>query len=112
MLKISFFILRTNDIDKTKEFYQTYFGFEFEKHTDHCTPHYASQTGGILLEIYQSKTPISPPDMIGFSGINLEDIVSRLSQDNIVKNPTVSKYGRFMIVKDPDERKIYLEAQK
>lgn len=112
MPNISLIVIRANNVEQTREFYQTYLGLTFEHHTNHCTPHYAAQSGEVLFEIYQSKKTVQTPDMIGFKGVNLDDILAKLPPEHVVKKPTDSQFGRFMIITDPNGRQIYLEAQK
>ncbi|MBI4918459.1 glyoxalase/bleomycin resistance/extradiol dioxygenase family protein [archaeon] len=105
---LNLLILRSQNVDLLRDFYQTLLQVSFEQHTDHGPVHYGMQVGSVYLEIYPTKKELAQLDSPGFSVKNLDEIIARVEAKYLHKAPVDSSFGRFAIIKDPDNRLVHL----
>lgn len=101
-------VLRTNQIKHLKEFYENLLELKFEKHLDHGPMHYGASLGDVYFEIYPTQKELGQLDSPGFIVENLDKIISNLEKEHLHKEPKNTQFGRIAIIKDPDNRLVYL----
>ena len=102
-MKVSLLVIRCNDIEVSKSFYQL-LGFSFirEKHGNGPV-HYSCEHDGTVFELYPNKSE-SPQDNTRL-GFIVSDLV------NIIKNVAVTSTYEYVgktvhVLTDPDGRKV------
>ena len=106
--QINLIILRTQNLDRLKNFYEKLLDTKFDEHTDHGPIHYGSKFGEVYLEIYPTKKNIAQLDGLGFKVSDLEATLKCVDRKNIHKEIENTDLGLTAIIKDPDNRLIYL----
>ncbi len=110
---INLLVLRSSDIEKLKNFYEKLLEVKFESHTDHGPLHYGALIGSVLLELYSTKKELLQLDSPGFSVSGLENVIARVEPKYVHKQSYDSDFGRMAILKDPDNRLVFLvESEK
>ena len=109
---ISLVTVYSRDIEKSKDFYSQ-LGLDFDEEKHGAGPrHYAATTGAAVLEIYPAQGTVAT-SRIGFCVSDLDNLVERLrgTGTRIVRDPTVSPWGRRAVIEDPDGNKIELSGR-
>jgi len=110
---ITLLVLRCNDIQVSKAFYER-FGFTFIKEQHGKGPvHYSTQTNGIVLELYPGN-PTEKTDNIrlGFSCASLAQLESVDKHPIPVNDFQSENNTHIIVVTDPDGRRIELIQTK
>jgi len=110
--RLNTLILRSNNLDNLRTFYENIFQLEFEKHTDHGPVHYGSQLGDLYFELYPTKNQQKQLDGIGFQVTSIVDILSNLEDLQIHKYPLRTNYGLSASITDPDGRLVLLTEKR
>ena len=103
---LNLLVIRSADIQKATEFYQT-LGLEFVRESHgRGLEHFAATVDGLTLEIYplgQNQTPTTSV-RLGFQVDRVDDLVSSLQTNGVtvVSRPSDSEWGRRAVVKDFD----------
>ncbi len=106
--RLNLLILRTGNQERLKNFYQDLFDKHFELHTDHGPRHYGARFGEVYIEIYQTSKELKQLDGLGFVVENLEEFLKKVDKENIHKKIQSALDERSAIIRDPDNRLIYL----
>jgi lactoylglutathione lyase len=107
MVDVNLVVLRTNNLECLKGFYES-LGLVFEGEQHGSGPfHYSSLAGSVVLELYPAKEPVVDSSMIGFRVNDVDGLVEKLG-DSSVQKGGFTDTGQFVIVTDPDGRKVYL----
>src|SRR5262245_16515099 len=111
-LVVNLLVLRCKDIEITRRFYEQ-LGLTFVEEQHGTGPqHYASESGGFVLELYPAAEGQAPDNVrIGFSTPFLADLSGNLlhsSDVNILKPPYATADRAVMLLQDPDDRKVEL----
>jgi lactoylglutathione lyase len=109
-LAVNLLMLRCNDIEVTRCFYEQ-LGLSFVKEKHGTGPqHYAWESGGFVLELYPAAAGQAPDNVrIGFSTPLLADLSGTLRRStdmNILKQPYATADRLVMLLQDPDGRKV------
>ncbi|MCM8540840.1 MAG: hypothetical protein NE328_11250 [Lentisphaeraceae bacterium] len=108
-LSVNLLVLRCNDIEKCREFYQK-LGFIFQKEKHGKGPeHYASDNFGFVLELYPAKQAVIENTRIGFSTVFIPDLVGKIVHDpdvQILDHGKIIDNRIYTILKDPEGRVI------
>jgi catechol 2,3-dioxygenase-like lactoylglutathione lyase family enzyme len=108
-IAVNLLVLRCKDMELTRRFYeQLGLLFAEEKHGT-GSPHYAWESGGLVLELYPATEGQQPDQVrIGFSTPALAALADNLRDRPDVKVLKVYvRAGRhFMLLQDPDGRKV------
>jgi len=106
-------VLKTRQVERLRQFYQT-IGIEMieEKHGDGPT-HYAGRVGDIVLEVYPLTVSGSAADAtvrLGFVVEELTEVVRALQSSGaaIINEPRQTAWGCRAVVRDPDGRAVEL----
>lgn len=103
-------VIRSSDIDATKDFYST-LGIEFRASTKRDMKHYVGAVDGFLMEIYPADSHHREDHIrLGFGVIGLDEIMGLIpaSRGMVMKPPHDTVYGQKALVKDPDGRVVEL----
>lgn len=107
-------MIKTNQLETTRQFYQS-IGIQFQKHQHGKGPaHYAAELGSLIFEIYplsDRKALVDSSTRLGFEIPQLDKLIAALPEDIVLKFPYQAEWGYQAIVKDPDGRKIELTQQ-
>jgi len=106
--EINYVVLYSANIERLKNFYERLFSVKFDEHLDHKPKHYGTNFGQVYLVIYASAYDNKNVDRIGFSVTSLDKMMENIEQRYFHTGPKPSKYGRFAIIKDPDDRLIHI----
>jgi lactoylglutathione lyase len=114
--QLNLVVLRSADIERAASFYRA-MGLLFTRHAHGSGPeHYASETNGIVFEIYPLTTKSSPTvgTRIGFRLGSVDEAIKLLSQIGavVVTAPADSEWGRRAVVKDFDGHIVELVTPK
>ncbi len=119
MIEVSLVVLRAENLEKTREFYEQ-IGLNFVEEQHGTGPvHYACELNGMVIEIYSGK-PGSAPErtqagavMLGLRVEAVENLVQQLEQagHTIITPPKASPWGKRAVISDPDGRAIELSSQ-
>jgi len=66
---------------------------------------------GFVLEVSplpKSQTRADPFVRLGFRVANLDDLLEKVSLENILQSPKKSEWGYRCVIKDPEDRRIEL----
>ena len=107
-VRLNTLVLRSNNLDKLKEFYENTFGLDFDEHTDHGPVHYGSQLGNIYFELYSTKKEQGQLDGLGFRVRSLVDVLSKLDESKIHSYPSRDQFGYSATISDSDGRLVFL----
>lgn len=108
MAKLSFVVLKTHDLEKSREFYETLgLRFGYEQHDD-GPPHYACKLGTLVLELYHAHSTDKSTDVLGFTVSSLETVLEQFKQ----KGHDVRSTTGYKLLHDPDGRIVLLNEQK
>lgn len=110
---LNLLVLRSDDFEKLKNFYEVLLEVKFEYHKHGNGPyHYSSIIGGIIFEIYKSSENYKQNDSLrlGFMVSKLDSVVDRLAKSNyeVFSYPTIKEWGYQSIIIDTDGRKLEL----
>ena len=108
MARLDLLILRSENIKRLKEFYSSLLMTKFEKHADHGPAHYGAILGEVLIELYPTKKRISNLDSPGFKVGNIDEVIQRVGNQCVYREPYQNSYGKFAMLKDPDGRLVHL----
>ena len=102
-MKISLLVIRCQDIEASKDFYQL-LGMSFSKERHGTGPwHYSCEQDGCVFELYPNKGERQKDNSrLGFKVKNLTDIIEQLSSAEAYEYAGKQIY----VVTDPDGRKI------
>jgi hypothetical protein len=109
-LSIGLLVLRCNDIEVTRAFYdQLGFVFSLEKHGS-GPEHFACERDGFVLELYPSSDR-HPPDKVRFGlalTLSADSSGDILQYPNlkVLRTPDVVGNRLVMLLEDPDGRKV------
>lgn len=101
-MKIKLLVIRSEDIEKTKEFYEK-IGLSFIKEQHNGSPiHYSSQIEDVVFEIYpaSSKSPVCNT-RLGFESSISKEYIKNIAIGNYTYNEQ-----KIYILEDPDGRKV------
>ncbi|WP_367871619.1 VOC family protein [Luteolibacter sp. Populi] len=103
---LNLIVLRSPDIHRAASFYQT-LGLSFTLHAHGSGPeHYASESDGMVFEIYPLGTKSAPTIgiRIGFRVDNVDRILALLVEagGSVITPATDSEWGRRAVVRDLD----------
>ncbi len=106
---INLVVLRCEDIERSREFYEC-FELSFERHRHGNGPEHfaASDEFAIILELYPASVS-NPADRcgLGFGVPNLEIAAARLRERGFEPGPTMEQpWGVTFVVRDPDGRRV------
>ncbi|MBJ7539712.1 VOC family protein [Marinomonas transparens] len=104
-MKISLLVLRCQDIEISKDFYQL-LGLTFVKEKHGSGPaHYSCEYDGCVFELYPNKgEPPEDRNRLGFKVLNRTEIIN-----NITVTDSYDFLGNtIIVVTDPDGRKVEL----
>lgn len=109
-MTLNLLVLRCQDVSRTRWFYEQ-LGLVFVEEKHGAGPsHYASQTGGLVLELYPITANQSPDNVrLGFSTHLLADINGNIRHGTdvkILKGPYAASDRLVMLLQDPDGRKV------
>lgn len=110
---LNLLVLRSDDFEKLKDFYEILLEVKFEYHKHGNGPyHYSSIIDGVIFEIYKSSKNYEQNNSLrlGFMISRLDSIVDRLAKSNfkVLSYPTVKEWGYQSIIMDTDGRKLEL----
>lgn len=108
MTKINLLILRTHNLEKLRIFYEGIFNVVFEEHLDHGPRHYGAKFDESYIEIYPTSKEQGQLDGFGMNVENIETLLRRVSKEDLHRSLESSPKGRSAIIRDPDNRLIYL----
>lgn len=103
--RINLIVIRVPDIEKAVRFYKC-LGLSFKKEQHGKGPmHYASETGGLVLEIYPAgsdEIPV-PAIRLGFTVKSLREVIAALQESGteIHLTPQDSESGNRLVLSDP-----------
>ncbi len=111
MIRCNLLVIKTNQLETTRQFYQS-IGIQFQKHQHGAGPlHYAAEIGPFVFEIYPLSTRQAHLDSstrLGFEVPQLDKLIAKLPKDIVLKFPYQTEWGYQAIVQDPDSRKVEL----
>ena len=112
-ITLNLLVIRSSDIDRAVEFYKA-LGLTFEKHNHTGTAHYASESAGLVFEIYPLGDGAQPTSStrLGFAVSSVELAIEPLVNlgARIVSPPKSSPWGTRAVVSDFDGHKVELTA--
>ncbi len=118
MNSLSQLVLRTNNLEPLRDFYEKLLAISFtpEQHDD-GPRHYSCQLGDVLLELYPTKQKENTAqkgarDRLGFAIKNLDDLFDRIDWKYVKTDVFETENGRAMELSDPDGRRVYVEEKK
>jgi len=102
-VKISLLVIRCQDIEASKSFYQL-LGLSFVKEKHGNGPvHYSCEQDGFVFELYPNKgEPSQDNNRLGFKVSNLASIIQNIS----VTNSYEFAGNTIYVLTDPDGRKV------
>ncbi|WP_119320673.1 VOC family protein [Capsulimonas corticalis] len=110
-VQLNLVVIRAEDIDRAAKFYSI-LGLEFHKHRHGTGPeHCASETGGIVFEIYPPKQgESSAGTRIGFQIPSIDAVIAGLEAAGarIISPATDSPWGRRAVIADLDGHRVEL----
>jgi lactoylglutathione lyase len=114
--QLNLVVLRSADIERAASFYSA-MGIHFTRHAHGSGPeHFASETNGMVFEIYPSTAKSSPTTgtRIGVRVGSVDEMIKLLSQIGavILTPPADSEWGRRAVVKDFDGHVVELVAPR
>ena len=111
MIRCNLLVIKTHQLEVTFQFYQS-LGIPFQQHQHGKGPvHYAAELGSLVFEIYplsDRKALVDSSTRLGFEVNRLDDLITTLPADVVLKLPFQAEWGYQAIVQDPDGRKIEL----
>ena len=111
MIRCNLLVIKTNQLETTRQFYQS-IGIQFQKHQHGKGPvHYAAEMGSFVFEIYplaDQQALVDSSTRLGFEVPQLDQLIATLSEDTVLKFPNQTDWGYQAIVQDPDGRKVEL----
>ncbi len=114
MIRCNLLVIKTNQLETTRQFYQS-IGIQFQKHQHGRGPvHYAAEMGTFVFEIYplsNQQARVDSSTRLGFEVNRLDDLITALPADVVLKLPHQAEWGYQAIVQDPDGRKVELTQQ-
>lgn len=104
-MEISLFVLRCNELDQSKQFYEL-LGFSFVREKHGGGPlHYSSQDAGFVFELYPlAESEQVDSSRLGFSVGNIRQVLSQVE----VAGQHEFCGRQVYVVRDPDGRKVEL----
>jgi lactoylglutathione lyase len=108
-MRLKLLVIRTVDLEKSVDFYQTLLDctFDYHKHNQGVF-HFSTLIEGVVFEIYPLLKSQNTPDIstrLGFEVSNFDDKIE-FFKTSILNQPQTTEFGTFAILKDPDGRKI------
>jgi hypothetical protein len=105
-------VIRSQDIERSAEFYRT-IGLDLVKHRHGTGPeHFAAEQYGWVFEVYPEtvKSGSTRGARVGFNVSDLDLVIDKLQRSGsaIVTQPTESEWGRRAVVIDPDGHRVEL----
>ena len=114
MIRCNLVVIKTYQVEATQQFYSS-LGLHFEKHRHGKGPlHYAAELGQFVFEIYPLPDNLEIADTstrLGFQVEQLDDLLTQLPLNQILKEPHQSEWGYQAVVCDPDGRKVELKQR-
>lgn len=114
--ELSLIVLRTGDVLSTLFFYRA-LGLRFEQECHgQGLIHYACTLGTSIIEIYPGTEGSAPQPvqggatMLGFRVASIDHVLTQLQEISDTVLPTIhsSRWGRRVVLTDPDGRKVEL----
>lgn len=112
MRRLNLLVLRCNDIERSKVFYEA-LGLSFSKHAHGKGPeHYAHEDERGVFELYpKAKEQAGDMTGLGFEVDDLGVMSERLSGLGFEPGPIAENpWGRSFVVRDPDARRVEVKA--
>ncbi len=110
-MRLNLLILRSANPEELTAFYMT-LGLRFVHHRHGAGPyHYSAEMDGFVLEIYplsKSQTRPDPFVRLGFSVVNLDELLRKVSPGSILQVPLKSEWGYRCVIRDPEGRRVEL----
>lgn len=101
-------VLRSPDLERAKSFYENLLSCKFDEHLDHGPKHYGISLGEVYLEIYSTKENRPSIDSFGFHVPSIDEVINKLGNECIHRAARESSFGRYAIIKDPDNRLVHI----
>lgn len=107
-MKISLLVIRCNDIEISKEFYEG-LGLKFKKEKHGSGPiHYSCESDGCVFELYPNTDQgVSDRTRLGFQVVGIDKVVDNVKVETTYEYNGVSIY----VVSDPDGRKVEISTK-
>ena len=108
MNRLNLLVLRCNDIDRARTFYEL-LGLRFQQHAHGTGPlHFAYEDDRGVIELYPADAA-NPADQVGL-GFTVEDLAaSRVRLEQASHKPGEIRdreWGRTFVVRDPEGRRV------
>ena len=107
---LNLIVLRTQDMERSRVFYES-IGLKFEHHRHgNGLPHLSSTGGGAVVEIYPANGKDTTDIRLGFQVANVDTVLQTLEGlgGTIVSPAKQSPWGRRAVVKDMDGHTVEL----
>lgn len=107
MTVLNLLVLRTQNIDLSRAFYET-LGLCFVRKQHGSGPeHYSAIMGEMVIELYPGGAP-AHGQRLGFQVEDMESILAALTPQSILAPATETDRGYAALLVDPDGRKVEL----